>query len=51
MNEVMWLNPPEAKRQDLHRRWPNIERYLFGMALVVVVLLQQRDDQLKSGLS
>ena len=48
MGEAVWLpNPPEAEWHGLHKHWPNVEAWLPSMARVVVVLLQQRDDQLK----
>jgi hypothetical protein len=52
MSEAVWPpNPPEAERHTLHGHWPNMQGWLLSMARVVIVLLRQRDDQLKIGLS
>jgi hypothetical protein len=52
MGEVVWLpNPPKAKRHGLHGHWPNMKGWLPSMAIVVVMLLWQCDDQLKIELS
>ena len=52
MGEAVWPpNPPKAERHGLHGHWPNMGAWLPSMAWVVVVLLQQRDDQLKIELS
>ena len=39
--------PPVADKHGLHGRWPNVGAKLPSMLRVVVVLLQQRNDQLK----
>jgi hypothetical protein len=46
-----WPNPPEAERHGFHRHWPNMRGWLPSIAHVVIVLLRQRNDQLKIGLS
>ena len=40
-------NPPEAKHHGLHGHLPNVGAWLPSTIRVVVVLLWQRDDQLK----
>ena len=40
---------PDAEQHDLHGRWPSIGAKLPSMLWVVIVLLRQRDDQLKIG--
>ena len=52
MGEAVWPpNPPEANWHGLLEHWPNMGRWLPNMAWVVVMLLWQRDDQLKIRLS
>ena len=51
MGEAVWLPyPPEAEWDGFHGHWPNVEAWLPSMAQVVIVLLQQRYNQLKIGL-
>ena len=51
MGEVVWPHPHEVKRHGLDGNWPNVRPKLPSMVRVVVVLLRQRDDQHKVGLS
>ena len=46
MGEAVW----PVERHGLHKHWPNMGGWLHSMAQVVVVLLRQRNDQLKIGL-
>jgi hypothetical protein len=41
MGEVVWPHPPEVERQGLYGHCPYMERKLFSMARVVIVLLRQ----------
>ena len=45
--QLCQLTPPPIKQHNLHMRWPNVGKILPSMLWAVVVLLSQRDDQLK----
>ena len=51
MDEVEWPHPPEAERHGLHGHWPNVRPYLPSTLRIVGVLLRQRNDQHRIGLS